>query len=42
MYDKQNLTKDVITMIWIASLMITGLVLISKFLGYDNEKRSKR
>lgn len=30
MYNKQNLTKDVITMIWIASLMIMGLVLISK------------
>ena len=30
MYTKQNLTKDVITMIWVASLMITGLVLISR------------
>ena len=30
MYTKQNLTKDVITMIWIASLMTTGLILISK------------
>lgn len=31
MYDQQKLTKDVIAMIWIASLMITGLILISKF-----------
>ena len=30
MYNKQNLTKDVITMIWVASLMITGLILISR------------
>lgn len=30
MYNKQNLTKDVITMIWLASLMITGLILISR------------
>lgn len=30
MYDKQKLTKDVITMIWVASLGITGLILISK------------
>lgn len=30
MYTKQNLTKDVIVMIWIASLMITGLILISE------------
>ena len=28
MYDKQNLTKDVIAMLWIASLMIIGLILI--------------
>ena len=31
MYNKQKLTKDVITMIWIASLIITGLILISGF-----------
>lgn len=31
MYTKQKLTKDVITMIWIASLIITGLILISGF-----------
>lgn len=30
MYTKQKLTKDVITMIWVSSLMITGLILISK------------
>lgn len=30
MYNKQNLAKDVITMIWLASLMITGLILISR------------
>ena len=30
MYTKQNLIKDVTAMIWVASLMITGLVLISR------------
>lgn len=30
MYDQQKLIKDVITMIWVASLMVTGLILISK------------
>lgn len=30
MYTKQNLIKDVTAIIWVASLMIIGLILISK------------
>ena len=42
MYTKQNLIKDVTAIVWVVSLMVTGLVLINKFQDYESQNEQKK